>query len=321
MPDLSLDLRYLRYALVSAEHGSFRRAATVLGVPQSTISRRVLLLEHRLGFALFERDTRGVRLTRAGQNFLNEAALGVDQMARAVQLARATHRGERGEIQIGILASLTSGFLHLLLKAFREKHRDVRVKLHEGTPQRNLHHLSTGLLDVCFVTGEPTLPGFQTELLWDEHVNVVLPLDHHLAARSEVAWEDLRNEAFIVSGGGPGPEIHDYLTKRLSGLGTHPDITVHEIGRESLINLVAVGYGLTLVSTSSRGSDLSGVVLRPIAGEADVLPSSAMWSTGNRNPALNRLLLLARGFARDYSATSAWKRPASQTGDSSSISS
>lgn len=268
------------------------------------------MLEHRLGFALFERDTRGVRLTRAGHNFLNEAALGVDQLDRAVQLARATHRGERGEIRIGILASLTSGFLHLLLKAFRERHRDVQVKLHEGTPQMNLHHLTTGLLDVCFVTGEPALPGYQTELLWDERVNVVLPRDHHLAARSEVAWDELRNETFIVSGGGPGPEIHDYLTKRLSGLGWHPDITVHEIGRESLLNLVAIGYGLTLVSTSSHGSDVNGVVLRPIAGEADVLPSGAIWSTGNKNPALKRLLALAKAFARDYSAAGPWRSPA-----------
>lgn len=299
MPDLSLDLRFFRYALTSAEHGSFRRAAVALGVPQSTISRRVKLLEHRLGFALFERDARGVRLTAAGHNFLIEAAAGVEQLDRATQLARSTHRGECGEVHIGILASLNSGFLHRLLKAFRERYGEVRVKLHEGTPQTNLHHLATGLLDVCFATGRLMLPGYQTEVLWEERVNVVLPQDHPLAAQAELSWDDLRGVPFIVSSGGPGPEILDYLTKRLSELGVHPDVTVHDVSRESLLNLVHIGYGLTLVSTSSRGGETNGVVLRPIAGGADVLPSSAVWSASNNNPALKRLLVLARAFARD----------------------
>jgi very-short-patch-repair endonuclease len=116
MADLAFDLRYLRYASVAAEHGNLRRAAVILGVPQSTVSRRVQLLEHRLGFFLFERDPRGVRLTSAGENFLKEAAVGVHHFDRAVQLAASTHRGERGELHIGILASLTSGFLQEFLE-------------------------------------------------------------------------------------------------------------------------------------------------------------------------------------------------------------
>ena len=64
VPDLALDLRYLRYALVAAELGSFRRAAAALAVRQPTSSRRVQLLEHRLGFVLFERDRGGVQLSR-----------------------------------------------------------------------------------------------------------------------------------------------------------------------------------------------------------------------------------------------------------------
>lgn len=300
MPDLSLDLRFFQYLLVSAEHGSFRRAALTLGVPQSTVSRRVALLEHRLGFALFERDARGVRLTTAGHTFLIEAASGVEQLGRATQLARSTHRGDRGEIHIGILASLGSGFLHDLLKAFREKHGDVRVKLHEATPQTNLHQLAIGLVDVCLLTGEPMLPGYLTELLWEERVKVVLPREHPLAAESEISWDALRGLPFIVSGGGAGPETLTYLTKRLSDLGSHPDITVHDVGRESLLNLVSMGYGLTLVSSSSRGAETNGVVLRPIAGGADVVPSSAIWSANNTNPALKRLIALARDFAKDF---------------------
>ncbi|MBZ9738328.1 LysR family transcriptional regulator [Mesorhizobium sp. CO1-1-4] len=294
MPDLSLDLRYLRYALASAEHGSFRRAAIVLGVSQSTVSRRVLLLEHRLGFELFERDRRGARLTQAGRNFLNEAAVGVDHLNRAVLLGRSDYRGERGEIRIGILPSLPSGLFHVVLKTFREEHRDVRVTLHEGSHRTNLHKLTTGLLDVCFVTGVPGVSGYETEHLWDERVYVVLPEYHRLATLESISWNDLRDEVFIVSDRQPGPEIRDFLIKRLLDCRERPEILVHDVGRESLLNLVAIGYGLTLVSASSHSVAAAGVVLRPIEGEAEVLPSSAIWSTGNNNPTLDRLLSLAK---------------------------
>ncbi|WP_312621640.1 helix-turn-helix domain-containing protein, partial [Agrobacterium pusense] len=63
MPDLALDLRYLRYALLVAEHGSFRRAADAVGMSQSTVSRRVQLLERRLGVPLFTRSRTGAKLT------------------------------------------------------------------------------------------------------------------------------------------------------------------------------------------------------------------------------------------------------------------
>jgi len=135
MPNLALDLRYLRSAIAAAEHGSFLQAAIVLNVSQSTVIRRIQLLEHRLGFAIFLRDRKGARLTPACENFLKEATPGMNQLRRAIQLASARHRGEHGELNIGILASLASGFLQLALKEFRERNPAVKVILHEGTAQ------------------------------------------------------------------------------------------------------------------------------------------------------------------------------------------
>jgi DNA-binding transcriptional LysR family regulator len=104
MPDLSLDLRYLRCALAVSEQGSFRRAASKLELPQSTVSRRVQLLERRLGFALFVPDRRGARLTVSGAGFLKDAMAGAKQIARAAQIAAAAQRGESGEIRNKLLS-------------------------------------------------------------------------------------------------------------------------------------------------------------------------------------------------------------------------
>ncbi|MDW5318185.1 LysR family transcriptional regulator [Rhizobium sp. PL01] len=300
MPDLTLDLRYLRYALMAAEHHSFRRAAAVLEVPQSTVSRRIQLLEHRLGFLIFERGPRGATLTAAGETFLHHAATGVNHFDRAVQIAISTHRGESGDLHIGILGSLTSGFLHQILRQYRAKHADVRVSLHEGTTQENFHRLATGSLDVIFVTGDPVLPGYRSAKLGSECVFVALPSSHPLAVRNEVTWEEIRDENFIVSTGGPGPEIRDYLIKRLAAFGFSPKIDPQEVGRESVMNLVAIGYGLTLASTSALGAEIVGVVFRPIAGNDDILTCSAVWSSSNINTALKCLLAVAKAVAREF---------------------
>lgn len=85
MPNDVLDLRLFRYALASAELGSFRRAAAALNIQQSTVSRGVRNLEHRIGAELFERDHSGVRPTVAGDRFLEEATLGFDHLRRATE--------------------------------------------------------------------------------------------------------------------------------------------------------------------------------------------------------------------------------------------
>jgi DNA-binding transcriptional LysR family regulator len=93
MPDLALDLRYLRYAMLVAELGSFRRAADVLNLSQSTVSRRIQLLERRLGVPWFERSRSGTRLTYAGERFILDAAVGAGHLHQAASDLTLAQRG------------------------------------------------------------------------------------------------------------------------------------------------------------------------------------------------------------------------------------
>jgi len=306
MPDLTLDLRYLRYAIVVAEHTSFRRAAARLGVVQSTLSRRIKLLEHRIGFPLFERSHLGVRLTAAGEAFLREATTGVSHLDRAVQIATTSHRGEKGELSIGILASLSSGYLNCVLQRFRQRHDGIRASVHEGSASEMLKRLMHGILDIAFVTGEPSMPGYCVVPLWTERVLLALPNTHRLAENDQIAWDEIRNETFIVSRGGPGPEIHDFIVRHLANAGRRPIIEIHDVGRESLLNLVSIGYGLTLTSTSTEGLAASGIVFRPLIGGAEILPSSVIWSASNLNTALRHFLVTAESVAKENRCESTW---------------
>ncbi|MBI1285593.1 MAG: LysR family transcriptional regulator [Thiobacillus sp.] len=299
MPDLSLDLRFLRYALVAAQQGSIRRAASVLDVQQSTLSRRIQLLEHRLGFSLFERDSRGIRLTSAGEKFLKEATIGVNHFDRAVQLAASTHRGERGELHIGVLATLASGFLQSLMRRHFQRHTGVKVSLHEGSAQENLHRLALGHLDILFVANWQQQSDYSAAELWSERIFVAVPEEHRLAQRDIIVWEDINRETFIVSRGGPGPDFRDHIVRRTATMGVVPAIDIHDVGHASLMGLVSVGYGVALTCGSEAEATVSGIAFRPLGGDEDLIQWKAVWSPRNSNPALRRLLELTRSMAKE----------------------
>lgn len=294
---MAIEIRHLRYVTTAAERGSFRRAAKVLNVEQSAISRRIRDLEDELGVSLFIRDHGGVRLTNAGKRFVARANRAMIQLKYAADDAGSCGRGEVGAVRIGIFSSLGGGFLAELLHTYAKRNPAVRIDVIEGAPAVHISAIQRLQLDLAFLTGRPAADGCDTVYLWNERVFVVVPGESELAARSALTWDELRKYRFIVSESDPGPEIHDYLLKHLAELGhKNPDVERHNVGRDNLMYLVAIGQGLTLTSEATIATRFPGIVFRPLDGE--VLPFSAIWSRRNDNPALRRMLSLARTMAR-----------------------
>ena len=129
-----IDLVSVTQALLVAEHLSFSRAAQVLGVRQSAVSRRVRVLEDKLGVSLFERDSTGVRLTEAGRRFLERTRPALSEIDHAMKAAASAGRGAEGVIRIGILASVSGGFLRNLLGSYREHHPRSPWRSSRGLP-------------------------------------------------------------------------------------------------------------------------------------------------------------------------------------------
>jgi len=301
MPDLGLDLRYLRHAIVAAEQGSFRKAAQVLNSSQASISRRIQLLEHRLGFRLFERDHRGARLTIAGEDFLKEAVAGVTQFDRAVRRATLNHQSKHGHLRIGILSSVTLEVLRDILVQYRNKHDGVHITYREANAQDNLHRLITGQLDISFVHSEPAIPGFQTMIFSYEPLFVALPRKHRLITQNMINWEDVRDETFVMTDNGRGSELLAHLMERFAALGHEPRLDMQATGQAGVLALVALGHGLTLASAAASDHATAHVVFRALAGDGNTLPTRAVWSANNKNPALRTLLSLFKTFAQAQS--------------------
>lgn len=292
----SLELRNLRYFVAAAEHGSFRKAGIALGIQQSAISRRVRDLEDRLGASLFQRHCGGVCLTFAGERFLVSARNALSAINEGAKELAAIGQSDAGRIGIGLFSSLSSSFLSGLIETFELKHPAICFDFTEGDQAGHISAVEQLRLDVAFVTGLPERPNCETEPLWTERIYVALPSAHRLAAKDELDWSDFADERFVVSEAAPGQEIHDLLIRRLAGLGRHPEIQLHRIGRYNLMSLVGLGRGLTVTSEATISTSFSGVVYRPIRNE--LLPFSAVWSPDNDNPACRRFLSLARLMAR-----------------------
>lgn len=292
-----IELKSVRQALLVSEHMSFRRAASALGVRPSAVSRRVRALEDEVGVSFFERHNGGVRVTTAGRWFLERAHAALCELDYAVKSAMKAGQGAEGFLRIGIFSSLASLFPRLAIRAFARQNNGVDVDVSEGAPKVHIARVRERRLDVAFVTGVPSIPDCDTQQFWSERVFVILPAEHRLAGQPDVHWDELRDEHFIVSRQEPGPEIHDYVIRKLADLGHHPSVTRYDVGRENLINLVGLGFGISLTSEATVATRYPDVVFRPIEGEDDILPFSAVWSPNNDNPALRRFLALMRAMA------------------------
>ncbi|WP_345892832.1 LysR family transcriptional regulator [Roseomonas gilardii] len=289
-----IPLASLVQTLAVAEHLSFCRAAVALGTTQSSVSARIKALEEELGILLFERNTRGVRLTEAGRLFVERVSAGVDQLDHAVKSAGLAASGERGRLRIGIHALIPHSFLAKLICQYRADHPGIEVEIAEGTARDTVMQLRADRLDVVFVAGTPDLPDCHSRPIWTEPLLALLPEQHPLAAQPAVTWDDLASEAFLVRHGGTGPQVHDHILLRLAGRWSAPSILRFDVGRSTLLSMVGQGFGVTIAGAATSLLPSNGVVFLPIADELEPIAFSAIWLPSNRDAALHNLLDLAK---------------------------
>jgi len=186
MPDLTLDLRYLKYAVQVAEAGSFRRAAERLSISQSTVSRRVQLFERQLGFSLFKRTRAGAGLTPEGERFLQQAVVGARYLRNAATEIRSARKLKTGLVRFGMLEAFPACPIINILSAFRNRHPTIEVKLEEGTSEENTLGVKRGLLDAAISLSASKSPQFQVRRLCEPDLFVALSPLHELAARPQL---------------------------------------------------------------------------------------------------------------------------------------
>ena len=298
---MAIHLPHLRYAIAASDEGSFRRAAELLLVRQSTLSRCVRQLEHQIGVSIFDRSSGGVTATISGRDFLHEARSILDQFDSLVTTAHRTSRGEVGRLSIGFNTSLSAGNLRATLLDFRQRFPNVELEMIEQSRSGVMTVLRSSTMDAAIVTGEVRRRDGGTLPLWSERVLLALPEGHPLVDEEIIYWTDLRDETILLSECDQGRELEELLMSKLSSPEHRPRIERHHVSRSIIKSLVNVVAGISLVTESDIGTNLPGLIYRDIRDGAgsSTISYSAHWREDNDNPALaNFLKLLSERYPR-----------------------
>lgn len=102
---------------------------------------------------------------------------------------------------------------------------------------------------MAFVAGKLELPDCHARPIWSEPLVAVLPEQHRLAGQSAITWTDLVGETFLVRSGGTGPQVHDHIVLRLTGLWLAPSIQCFDVERSTLLSMVGQGFGITITAS------------------------------------------------------------------------
>lgn len=186
-----MDSRQLEYFVAVAEELSFTRAAQRLFTVQSTVSAAIRGLETELKTTLFDRSTRRVELSPAGQALLPEAKDALEAMNRARAVVEEASTGLRGSLRIGTLTRLGLVDLAGLLGAFYQRYPlvDVQVTTSPSGSSGLADDVRHGRLDVALVgLGQSDLIGLEARELATVPYVVLVPSTHRLAGRAEVGW-------------------------------------------------------------------------------------------------------------------------------------
>lgn len=226
--------------------------------------------------------------------------MGFDHLRRALERAEALQRGEQGELTVGV--SMPFSVIGDLFERFRASHDGVSVEIIESTTDASSALIQQRSVDVAFVAKTQCNGPVRSLHLQDERMMAVLPKSHPLAGASKLGFEELRRERFVLGAHGVGPDLQKHLAKQIAKWGIEPRVDMHRAGQCNLIDMVALGFGITIVVGSLPRAATDGVVVVPLAGR-NVLSLHAVWMESNPNPALKALLDIARAAAGDGDAT------------------
>ncbi|MEN7528767.1 MULTISPECIES: LysR substrate-binding domain-containing protein [unclassified Cupriavidus] len=280
-----MEFRHLRYFLVLAEELHFGRAARRLSISQPPLSLNIQQLEASVGARLFERDSRGVRLTAAGRAFRESASALLAQAESARLLAREIEAGAVGRLRIGFVGSMLYRGLPQWLQDFQARYPGIHVALTELNSQEQIDALLHGELDAGFVHTSRVPDELAATLAHTEPFVCCMPADHPLAAQDTVAFAELRGEPFVLFSRKASPDYYTRIFDMCAAHGFSPRIR-HEVRHWlSVVSLVSQGMGVALVPAAMERSGMAGAAFRPLR-EATV-PSEVfcVWKKTPDHPA------------------------------------
>jgi DNA-binding transcriptional LysR family regulator len=261
-----MEIRQLRSVLALAGTRHFTRAAEALAIAQPALSQQIKTLEEELGVRLFERTSRRVRLTDAGTAFVAEARRIVDDADRLALVMHEYAGLLRGRVVVGAMQLFSETMLPQLLGRFHREFPGIEIALREDVSQAMLVDLRAGSLDLAIanIADPQAYPDLVMTSLGKDEVALAVAPTHHLAQRTVVRLDELRDEQFVVYAAGAGLQVQLLAAARDAGF--TPRIAFESADSWTLRALASEGLGIGLLPRTfleSPGPPIAAIPLDP----------------------------------------------------------
>jgi DNA-binding transcriptional LysR family regulator len=296
-----VELRHLRYFVAIGEEEHFGRAAQRLRVAQPALSRQIQDLEREMGFQLFDRLSRGVKLSVAGRLFLEDARRILEQVNDATERAQRVARGQSGTLRIGFTENASwRGVVPDSFQIFRERCPDAELQLNALPSLQQLEAVRSGRLDAGFMFNPPQPDRTLDQLPVAVHrLALAAPAAHPLSKIKNLRLRDMTEAQFIWFPRRESAAFYDRLMYECVRGGLKSPRIVQEASNEAtILTLVAQGMGVGFVVETARWRCPDGVAILTVADLTLSLPLALIWRRDNLSPLLARFVTEAGSLVK-----------------------
>lgn len=293
-----MDIRRLKFFIVTAEERNIGRAAERLHITQPPLTRHIQSLEDELGVQLFRRTSSGVELTQAGMALLAHAHNISAHVELATEQIRRVAAGKEGRIDIGIFGSAMLDVIPRILSSFSLACPEVKVELHNASKNRQIEALQQGRIMIAFDRYFRETPELQSELISKEPLWIAVNQRNPLAQKTSITLADLKVEPLI----GEQDQSVFFASQELFRLQNFNPLMVHKAADMiAAVVMVSGGFGSALVPASVLNLKLPDVVFLPLAPDiASTVDLHCVYRKDEKSPLLAALLASVHEFKRQH---------------------
>ena len=288
-----MELRHLRYFVAVGEEQHYGRAAKRLRVAQPALSRQIQDMEEEIGFKLFDRLPRGVKISLAGELFLNDARRILHEITEAIARAQRVAKGQSGTLRVGFTENASwRGVVPNSLRRFRERQPDAELQLNPSASLEQLDAIRSGRLDAGFVFNMPKADRELDQLaVADNYVALAVPKGYALSKQKKLRLRDLIDVPFVWFPRRESPAFYDRLMHECfrGGLKS-PRIVQEALNEATILSLVSHGMGVGWVNETARWRCPARVAIMTVHDLNMPLPLALVWRRDNTSPLLARFL-------------------------------
>jgi LysR family hydrogen peroxide-inducible transcriptional activator len=256
-----MSLTELKFIVAVAQERNFRRAAEKCFVTQPALSLAIKKLEEELNVVIFERSRTDVNMTEIGEQIVEQAEKVLEEAAHIKLLAELGKNQLKGKLKLGLIHSIGPYLLPEIIPILRKTAPEMPLEVEENLTANLEVQLKNGVIDVAIVALPFNVAGLQYKTLYDEEFDVVVPSNHHWAARKYIKPEELSDEKVLLLNSGHC--FSNQVTQACPELSRKGEI-LQGNSLETIRNMVASNLGITVLPCSATAARYNNPLIKVI---------------------------------------------------------